>query len=137
MAALCRGAATGEGSGGAGVKVGVTLRIALEDVLEEGGALLHVKRFVVGARQAGVEHVFDGELELGACRSLLPPVQDQQLLEPVQQVAGDFLYLAALFGDQLRRRAGEDDEDGPTVAAHDRSRQAGSLGFHRSSKTAR
>jgi hypothetical protein len=40
--------------------------IAFVDMLEEGGALLFVKRLVVGAGEAGVEHVFDGELELGA-----------------------------------------------------------------------
>jgi len=68
------------------------------DVLEEGGTLLLVERLVVGAGQAGVEHVLDGELELGARRGLLPPVEDEQLLEPGQQVAGDSLDLGALVG---------------------------------------
>ena len=36
------------------INAGVALGIALEDVLEEGGALLFVEGFVVGAGQAAV-----------------------------------------------------------------------------------
>jgi hypothetical protein len=31
----------------------------------------------------------------GAPSALLPPIEDEQLLEPVEQVAGDLLHLAA------------------------------------------
>jgi len=53
----------------------VCRQFANEDVL--------VEWFVVDARQAGVEHVLDGEPGLGARRGLLPPVEDERLLEPV------------------------------------------------------
>ena len=72
----------------------------------------------VNARQAGVQHVFDGKFELRASRGLLPPVQDKQLLEPGQEYPGGLLYLAALRCAQLRRRAREDIEDDQFFLAH-------------------
>jgi len=42
------------------VHADLTLRVALELVLEEGGPLLLVERFVPGARQARVEHSLVG-----------------------------------------------------------------------------
>ena len=63
----------------AGVNTRIPLRVALVNVLEEGGTLLRVERTVVGGGQR-VEHVLDGQLELGARRRLLPPVEHEQLL---------------------------------------------------------
>src|SRR5208282_987190 len=47
-----------------------------------------------------------------------PPVENKQLLEPVQQFAGDFLDLGAFGGAQLRRGAGEDVEDDQFFFGH-------------------
>ncbi len=62
----------------------ILFRITLVHVLEEDRAFLLVGGFVVGAGEAGVEHVFDGQPDLGACRGLLAPVQDEQLLDACQ-----------------------------------------------------
>jgi len=48
---------------------------------------------------------------LGASRGLLPPVEDAQLLEPVQEVAGDSLDLGTLGFAQLGHGAREDVQD--------------------------
>ena len=57
-------------------------------------------------------------LDLGAGGRLLPPVQDKQLLEPLQKDAGDLLHLGALLSGQLRRRAGQDVEDDQLFFGH-------------------
>jgi hypothetical protein len=62
-------------------------------MLEQDRALLLVDGFVVGAGEAGVEYVFDGQPDLGAGGGLLAPVQDEQLLDARQQLAGDLLDL--------------------------------------------
>jgi len=85
-------------SGCGAVNTCVPFGIALVNVLEDGGTLLLVECARVDARQAGVENVFDGEFELCAGRGLLPPVENKQLFEPVQQFAGDFLDLGAFVG---------------------------------------
>lgn len=59
-----RGISTHRGDHTAVAYTRIPFGVALEDVLEEGGTLLLGKGFVVGARQPGVEHVFNGELEL-------------------------------------------------------------------------
>src|SRR6266566_5749743 len=82
--------------------------VALIDVLEYGRALLLVKGSGIGRWEAGVQSVFDGEPELRSSRGFLPPVQDEQLLEPLQKVAGDPLQLGALLGAQVRRGACQD-----------------------------
>ena len=51
-------------SHGPAIHAGIPLGVAFVNVLEEGGAFLFVERLVVGAGQAGVEGIFDGELEL-------------------------------------------------------------------------
>lgn len=95
----------------------VAFGITFVNVLEKGGTLLRVKRSVVGFGQR-VEHVLDGELDLRASGGLLPPVQNEQLLEPIQKFAGDFLNLGALVGAQLWRGAREDVEDDQFLLGH-------------------
>ena len=51
-----------------------------------------------GAEQAAVEHVFDGELELGAGRGFLPPVENEKLLEFGEELADDLLDLRPVVG---------------------------------------
>jgi hypothetical protein len=43
-----------------------------------------VEGFVVGAAQAGVEQVLDGEFELGASTGFLPPVEDERTLNQLR-----------------------------------------------------
>ncbi len=74
------------------------LGVALVDMLEEDGALLSVEIAGVRLRQAGVQGLLDGELQLRPGRRLLPPVDHEQQLDPVQQLAGDLLDLGALTG---------------------------------------
>ena len=64
---------------------------------------MFVEGFVIGTRQPGVEGVLDGQFELRPRAGFLPPVQDQQLIEAAQQVAGYFLDLGALSLAKLRR----------------------------------
>ena len=45
-----------------------------------------------------MENLLSFHLELGGSGGLLPPVEDEQLLEPVQKFAADFLFLGALPG---------------------------------------
>lgn len=47
-----------------GINAGVSLRIALEQVLEQRSALLLIELLLVGPGQAGIEHVLDGQLDL-------------------------------------------------------------------------
>ncbi len=61
-----------------GIHARIAFGIAFVDVLEEGGTLPLVKRFVVGAGEAGIQHVLNGELELRPGGRLLPPIQDQE-----------------------------------------------------------
>lgn len=63
-------------------------------MLEQGGTLLPVKFGRVYVREAGVQRVLDGQLELGAGRGLLLPVQDEQLLQPLQKLTGDLFTSA-------------------------------------------
>ena len=62
----------------------VPLWIALVKMLEEGGTLLLVERFVVGARQASVENLLDGTFHPCARALTLSPVEHQQGFQPVQ-----------------------------------------------------
>ena len=58
------------------VNARVPFGVTLINVLEHGRALLLVTVGRVGAGQTGVEHVFDGELEMGPRGGFLPPVGD-------------------------------------------------------------
>jgi hypothetical protein len=59
-------------------------------MLEHRRALLAVQLGGVGARQAGVEGVFDGQLQLRAGAGLLAPVQHQQPLQALSISASNF-----------------------------------------------
>ena len=68
-------------------------RIALVNLLEEGGALLRVKGAVVGCGKR-VEHVLNGELELRAGSGFLPPVEHQQCLSRFSKSRATFFTSA-------------------------------------------
>ena len=44
-------------------------------MLKKGGTFLPIKFWGIGSRQAGVEHVFNGEFELLTGGGFLPPVK--------------------------------------------------------------
>ena len=80
-------------------------------MLEGGGTLLREERFVKSAGQTGIQHILNSQFQLETDGRLLPPIEDEQLLEPVQQVAGALLHLGALGDTQFGRGAREDVED--------------------------
>ena len=67
-------------------------------MLEHRGALLPIQVGRVGSREPRIQGVLDGELELRSSSRFLTPVQNQQLLEPVEQFASDLLDLGAFLG---------------------------------------
>ena len=90
-----------EKSGGTRMKSFSFAMIAFVNMLENGGAVLRVKRAVVSGRQC-VEHVLDHEFNLGPGSRPLPPLQNEQLFDPVQQFTDNLIDLGAMDGAQLR-----------------------------------
>src|SRR5688572_18870760 len=62
-----------------GVDTRLNLRIFFVEVFKQGGTFLSINLFRVGPWQARIEHIFDGEFELGAGSRFLAPVEHQEL----------------------------------------------------------
>ena len=89
----------------------IEVGVAFVDVFEEGGAFFFVERLVVGAWEGGVEVVFDGKAEGGACLGAFSPVEDEEGFDTEEEMLGDFFDFVAFGGGKFGGRAGKDVED--------------------------
>jgi hypothetical protein len=63
------------------VSANCLIRIILVKVLEQHDAIFFVNFFRIGAREAGIQNILNGQFNLGTGSQFLPPIEDNQFLE--------------------------------------------------------